>query len=143
MLVVLPVVLLVELVGFLVGGVRLGIEEWLAMTALMWLTALPFAVLGVVVGVVVPAETAYPVVTALMFLLGYFGGLFNPVSQMPHALHDVAPALPTFHESSLTVSLLSSRNLGAASWLVLSTDTMVLTAALVWRHRVEESRGLA
>jgi ABC-2 type transport system permease protein len=141
--VVLPVLVLVELVGFLFGGVRLGLGDWVAMTALMWLTALPFAVLGVFVGFVVTAETAYPVVTALMFILGYFGGLFDPVSQMPHVLQDVAQALPTFHQSSLTLSFLSSRTLGLGSWLVLGAYTVVLAGALMWRHRVEESRGLA
>jgi ABC-2 type transport system permease protein len=143
MLVVLPVLIFVELVGLLFGGVRLGVEQWFAMTALMWVTALPFAVLGVFVGFVVNAETAYPVVTALMFILGYFGGLFNPVSQMPHVLQDVAQALPTFHQSSLTVNFLSGRTLGAASWLILGAYTVVLSAALMWRHRVQESRGLA
>jgi len=36
MLVVLPVLVLVEVVGYTFGGVRLGIGEWFALTALMW-----------------------------------------------------------------------------------------------------------
>ena len=143
MLVVLPVLILVELVGLTFGGVRLGIDQWVAMTALLWVTALPFAVLGVFVGFMVTAETAYPVVTALMFILGYFGGLFNPVSEMPQALQSAARALPTFHQASLTLNFLSGQTLGAGSWLILSGYTIVLGMALLWKHRVEEARGVA
>jgi ABC-2 type transport system permease protein len=39
MLVVLPVLVLVELVGFTFGGVRLGIGQWIGLTVLLWITA--------------------------------------------------------------------------------------------------------
>ena len=143
MLVVLPVLILVELVGFTFGGVRLGIGQWVGLTVLLWITAIPFAVLGVFVGFMVNAETAYPVVTALMFVLGYFGGLFNPVSQMPRALQSAAQALPSFHHAALALDLLASQTLGAGNWLVLGGYTLFLGLALAWKYRVEESRGLA
>lgn len=143
MLVVLPVLVLVELVGFAFGGVRLGVVQWFALTGLLWTTALPFAVLGVFVGFMVNAETAYPVVTALMFVLGYFGGLFNPVNQMPQALQSAAKALPSFHHAFLGLEFLSGQTLGAVNWLVLAGYTGVLGLALLWKYRLEESRGLA
>jgi len=143
MLVVLPVLVLVELVGLTFGGVRLGFGLWVGLTVLLWLTAIPFAVLGVFVGFMVNAETAYPVVTALMFVLGYFGGLFNPVSQMPRALQSAAQALPSFHHAALALDLLASQTLGAANWLVLGGYTVGLGLALAWKYRVEEARGLA
>jgi ABC-2 type transport system permease protein len=143
MLIILPVELLVELVGLSFGGVRLSLGQWVVITAILWLTALPFAVLGVFVGFLVTAETAYPVVTALMFILGYFGGLFNPVSDMPHVLQTVARILPTFHQTSLTTEALSGQTLAAGSWLILAAYTAVLGLALLWRHRAEEARGLA
>jgi len=143
MLVVLPVLSLVELVGLAFGGVRLGVIQWFALTGLLWATALPFAVLGVFVGFMVNAETAYPVVTALMFVLGYFGGLFNPVSQMPQALQTAAKVLPSFHHALLALEFLSGQTLGAVNWLVLAGYTIVLALALLWKFRIEESRGLA
>jgi len=143
MLVVLPVLVLVELVGFAFGGVRLDIGQWIGMTALLWASAVPFCVLGIFVGFMVTAETAYPVVTALMFVLGYFGGLFNPVSSMPGALQAVAHTLPSFHQVSLSLDMLSGKALGVASAAILLAYTVVLGTALVVKHRVEESRGLA
>jgi ABC-2 type transport system permease protein len=143
MLVILPVLVLVELLGLSFGQVQLGLGQWLALTALLWVSALPFAILGVFVGFMVTAETAYPVVTALMFVLGYFGGLFNPVSDMPGALQVAARLLPTYGQASLSLNMLSGRVLGVTSLLVLSTYAVVFGIALLWKHRVEESRGLA
>ena len=143
MLVVLPVVVLVEVVGSAFGGVRLDAGSWVELTLLMWATAAPFAVLGVFVGFMVHAETAYPVVTVLMFVLGYFGGLFTPVSHMPQALQTTARILPSFHHASLGLALLSGHTLGVDHWLVLAGYAVVLGLVILWRHRVEESRGLA
>jgi ABC-2 type transport system permease protein len=143
MVVVLPVLLLVEVVGVVFGGVHLGAAGWFELTALMWVTALPFAVLGVFVGFLVNAETVYPVITGLMFVLGYFGGLFTPVNNLPGGLRTVAQALPSFQNAALGMDLLGGKRLGAAHWLLLAGYTVVLAAIIVWRHRVEEARGLA
>ena len=78
MIVVLPVVVLVEVVGATFGGVQLGLAMWFELTLLLWVTALPFAILGVFVGFMVNAETAYPVVTALMFVLGVLRRFLHP-----------------------------------------------------------------
>jgi ABC-2 type transport system permease protein len=143
MLVVLPVVILVEVVGTTFGGVHFGLLTWCELTALLWTTALPFVVLGVFVGFMVNAETAYPVITMLMFVLGYFGGLFTPVDQMPHALQTIAQALPSFHHVSLGLALLDSHTLSTAHWFVLAGYAGVLSGIVIWKHRLEESRGLA
>ena len=119
MLVVLPVVVLVEGVGVGFGGVHLGATMWFELSGLLWLSALPFAFLGVFIGFLVHAETAFPVVTALMFALGYFGGLFVPVTSMPHALQLVAHTLPSFHNTALGVALLAGQRPDVAHWLVL------------------------
>lgn len=143
MLVILPVVILVELVGMAFGGVHLGPLRWCELTGLLWMTALPFAILGIFVGFMVNAETAYPVVTALMFVLGYFGGLFNPVSHMPRVLQTAARFLPSFHQTSIGLALLDGRGFGLEDALVLVAYAVVLGGAIVWKHRVEEARGLA
>ena len=143
MLVVLPVVVLVEMVGLGFGDVHLAPLRWLALTGLLWATALPFCVLGIFVGFMVNADTAYPVVTALMFILGYFGGLFNPVDHMPHVLQTTARVLPSFHQTSIGLALLDGRGFGIEDGLVLAAYAVVLGLAIVWKHRVEESRGLA
>ena len=143
MLVVLPVIVLVEAVAAGFGGVRLGASTWAELTLLLWGAALPFAVLGVFIGFLVATEAAFPVVTGLMFVLGYFGGLFNPVDQMPGALQFVAHLLPSFHHDSLGLALLDGQTLGLAHWLVLAGYAVVLGLGIIWKHRAEEARGIA
>jgi ABC-2 type transport system permease protein len=143
MLVILPVIALVEIVGAAFGGVHLALSSWAGLTALLWVTALPFAVLGVFIGFMVNPETAFPVVTGLMFVLGYFGGLFNPVGSMPRALQIAARVLPSFHHAALGLSLLDRRGFGIEHWIVLAAYSAVLSLAIIVKHRVEESRGLA
>jgi ABC-2 type transport system permease protein len=143
MLVVLPVILLVELVAETYGGVSLPVGTWLGLSALLWLTAMPFAALGVLVGFAVGTEAVFPVVTGLMFVLGYFGGLFTPVSRMPGALQAAARILPNFHHLSLGLEVLDGHALSASHWLVLAGYTLGFGALIIWRHRVEEARGVA
>lgn len=143
MLVVLPVVALVELVAATFGGVQLAAGTWAGLTVLLWLTALPFAGLGVLVGFAVSTEAVFPVVTGLMFVLGYFGGLFTPVSRMPGALQAAARLLPNFHHLSLGLDVLDGRALGLSHWLALAGYTAVLATAIAWKHRLEEARGVA
>ncbi len=143
MLVVLPVIVLVEAVGAGFGGVRLAATTWIGLTFLLWATSLPFAVLGVFIGFLVATEAAFPVVTGLMFVLGYFGGLFTPVDQMPGSLQFVAHLMPSYHQVSLALAVLDGQTLRFSHWLILAGYVAILGLAIAWKHRIEEARGLA
>ena len=118
--------------------------SWVGLTMLLWVTSLTYVVLGVFVGFVVTTEAAFPVVTALMFILGYFGGLFTPVDRMPNALQHVAHLMPSYHQTSLAVAVSNAgQTLALSHWLVLSGYVVILGLGIVWKHRVEEARGLA
>jgi ABC-2 type transport system permease protein len=134
---------LVEVVGAGFGSVSLSAGSWVGLTMLLWVTSLTYVVLGVFVGFVVTTEAAFPVVTALMFILGYFGGLFTPVDRMPTALQHVAHLMPSYHQTSLAVADLAGQRLALRSWFVLAGYVVILGAGIVWKHRVEEARGLA
>ncbi|HSZ37340.1 MAG TPA: ABC transporter permease [Acidimicrobiales bacterium] len=143
MLVVLPVIVLVEIVGATFGGVSLSAASWVGLTVLLWATSVAFVVLGVFVGFMVSPEAAFPVVTGLMFLLGYFGGLFTPVDRMPGALQFLAHLTPSYHQVALALAAVGGKTLAPSDWFVLVGYVVVLGVAIVWKHRVEEARGLA
>lgn len=143
MLVVFPEIVLVEVVGAGFGDVRLAATTWVGLTVLLWASSLPFAVLGAFVGFLVATEAAFPVVTGLMFVLGYFGGLFTPVDRMPGWLQFVAHLMPSYHHDALALAALDGHTLAPSHWLVLAAYVVVLGLAIVWKHRVEEARGLA
>src|ERR1700722_40147 len=143
MVMVLPVIVLVELTGLFLGGVQLGVGVWLELTVVLWVSALPFAALGVLVGFVASSETAYPLVTALMFLLSFFGGLFTPVRSLPPTLRHVASFLPSYHHASLGWAVVAGRVPALSDVGILFAYATVLALAVTWRHRVEESRAFA
>jgi ABC-2 type transport system permease protein len=143
MVIVLPVVSVVEATGLFLGGVHLGPGTWVELTLVLWVSALPFAALGVLVGFVASSETAYPLVTALMFLLSFFGGLFTPMSELPVVLRHVATFLPSYHDAALGWAVVAGRAPGLGDGAVLLGYAALLGLAVTWRHRVEESRAFA
>jgi ABC-2 type transport system permease protein len=143
MVIALPVICVVEMTGLLVGGVSLGLGTWVVLTAVLWAGTLPFVVLGVLVGFVASSETAYPLVTALMFLLSFFGGLFTPVADMPTVLRHVAAFLPSYHGASLGWAVVAGHGPGLRDASILLVYALVLGLAVIWRHRAEESRAFA
>jgi ABC-2 type transport system permease protein len=143
MVIAFPVICLVELTGLIVGGVRLGLLEWALLTVVLWASTLPFVVLGVLVGFVASSETAYPLVTALMFLLSFFGGLFTPVSNMPIVLRRIADFLPSFHSASIGWAVVAGRAPGLRDAGILLAYAVVFGLAVTSRHRAEESREFA
>jgi ABC-2 type transport system permease protein len=143
MVIALPVISVVELTGVVLGGVHLGPATWAELTVVLWVSALPFAALGVLVGFVASSETAYPLVTALMFLLSFFGGLFTPVADLPTVLRHVASYLPSYHDASLGWAVVAGRAPGWGDSGILLGYVVLLGLAVTWRHRVEESRAFA
>jgi ABC-2 type transport system permease protein len=143
MVIVLPVIVLVELTGLLLGGVRLGLGTWVVLTVVLWASSLSFAALGVLVGFVASTETAYPLVTALMFLLSFFGGLFTPVPDLPLVLRHTAALLPSYHFAALGWSVVAGRAPAPGDAGILLGYAIVLGLGVTWRHRVEESRAFA
>jgi ABC-2 type transport system permease protein len=143
MVIALPVIFLVEMTGLSIGGVRLGVVTWIVLTAVLWAGTLPFVVLGVLVGFVASSETAYPLVTALMFFLSFFGGLFTPVANMPSVLRHVAAFLPSYHGASLGWWVVAGRAPALRDVGVLVVYALVLGLAVTWRQRAVEARAFA
>ncbi|HET9733467.1 MAG TPA: ABC transporter permease [Acidimicrobiales bacterium] len=143
MLVMIPVLGLVEAVAAVFGGVDLPFRTWLETAAAMWVGSLPFAELGVLIGFGVGVETTFPIIVALMFVLGYFGGLFNPVRSMPHPLQTAAHLLPSFHHVRLGLAAVSGGGFPLTSWLVLAGYAAAIAVAIAAGHRIDELRGTA
>jgi hypothetical protein len=51
--------------------------------------------------------------------------------------------MPSYHQTSLAVAALADQRLALRSWFVLAGYVVILGAGIVWKHRVEEARGLA
>ena len=114
----LPAMLLVALTAVVSHHVHLSAAQWLALFAAMWAGVLPLALLGLAIGYLAGDEIAFPLMMALYFALGALGGLWIPLSNMPHVMQDVGQVLP-------------SNGLAQLGWRIAGGQASLLTAAIV------------
>ncbi|MEU9889225.1 ABC transporter permease [Sphaerisporangium sp. NPDC051011] len=101
LLLVLPALLLVVLAAVLTQHVSLPAGQWAALIAVMWAGTIPFAALGLVIGSLVPPDTAQPLAVIGMFGLALLGGLWFPADMLPGVLRSVAHVLPSYDYAEL------------------------------------------
>ena len=114
-----PALVLVFVTASLTHGVTLSLGRWLALLALLWVTALPLAILGLAVGFATGAEVAFGVLYALTMVLSALGGLWMPMSFFPTGLQQVGKLLPTYQAADLGWRLVAGRPLDLAEALML------------------------
>ncbi|GAA4199853.1 ABC transporter permease [Actinocatenispora rupis] len=95
MLAALPAILAVCVVGGLINGVRLPLDHWFAVVALLWLGTAPFALLGLGIGYLVSTQAAQPVTMLLNLSMSILGGLWMPATVFPATLRAVSRFVPT------------------------------------------------
>ena len=138
----LPAVLLVPLVGAVVEGVTLDAAGWLRIVLGTWLAAIPFALMGLLIGQFGTPESLQPIMTLTMMVMALLGGIFIPVDTMPGWLLDVAQALPSYWLGQVGRGAVTSDlsvNLGQAV-LVLAVWAVVLAVVVTRRYRRDSAR---
>jgi ABC-2 type transport system permease protein len=111
----LPAMLLVALTAVISHHVHLSAAQWLALFAAMWAGVLPLALLGLAIGYLAGDDIAFPLTMALYFALG---GLWIPLSTMPHVMQGIGKILP-------------SNGLAQLGWRITGGHASVLTATIV------------
>jgi ABC-2 type transport system permease protein len=99
--VALPALVLVCVAAVVAKEVRLESWQWAALVPAMWLGTLPFALLGVVVGMLVGPEAAFPLSYGLYMASSALGGLWVPPARLSAPLLEVAHTLPTYRLADL------------------------------------------
>jgi ABC-2 type transport system permease protein len=100
-LVALPAIVAVFLAGAIVNGVSLTAGQWLYAGVALWVGTIPFAVIGIAIGMRTTSTTAFAFTTGLYFALAALGGLWVPPSVLPSALRHVAMTLPSYNQADL------------------------------------------
>ena len=140
LIVTLPALVVIGLAGVLVDGVALAPPTWLAVILLLWIGSLPFAALGLILGLVLDTDTAQLGVTAAYLVLAFVGGLFQPAQTMPSVLQQIAHALPPFHLADLGWRAVAGQPIDPADPAVLLGYAVVLFAAVAWLYRRDTSQ---
>jgi ABC-2 type transport system permease protein len=93
------VMALLTIAALYVAGASLGVAmpagRWVDMTAMLLVGLIPFAVLGILLGHLLTADSIGPVIGGTTAVFALLGGVWFPVSSHG-ALHAVAEALPSY-----------------------------------------------
>jgi ABC-2 type transport system permease protein len=96
MLVALPALLLVFAVAGLVKGVDLDPLTWVRVFLAAWLGVLPFAAIGLLLGLVATPDSAQGMSTVTMLVFSLLGGVLIPAEVLPVGMVSVAHLLPSY-----------------------------------------------
>lgn len=112
----------------------------LAAIGLVIVTAVPSALIGVIIGTTCGPKAAIAVTQVAMFLLAFGGGLFLPPVMFPDWLDAVSKTLPVRQAREIVVG--TATGTGAPLWAVIGILiwTVVLGVVAVWLYRRDEGR---
>jgi ABC-2 type transport system permease protein len=137
MVLVLPPVILVLLTGAL-DGIGLPIEDWVRLVTMLWVGALPFVALGLLLGPLLDADTGDVVLLGIVVVLAILGGLFQPIDTFPDSLATFARVLPSHHLADLGWTTVADHVGAPGDFLVLVGYTLAIGGIVVWRNRSKD-----
>jgi ABC-2 type transport system permease protein len=106
-----------------------------------WLSALPFAMLGLVIGYLARPDSIQQVSGMLYLGLSALGGLWVPVEAMPQLMRRIADFTPTYWAGQVARSPLLHGHLDPRSILVLCGWTLGLGLLALRRFRLDTARA--
>ena len=131
-------VLAIYALGLAAGGVRLGMGQWLALFAIHIGSVVPFALIGLGIGMRMSAKGAIAAANLLFLAFCVLGGLWFPIDQLPGWIGALAWVLPSYHlgELALIATGLPRENgvwlhLACLAGLTLAAGAFALTG---WRR---------
>lgn len=96
MVVALPALVLVFLAAAVLKGVDLPLVTWVEVFAAAWLGVLPFAAIGLLVGLFATPDSAQGMSMVTMLLFSMLGGVLIPPSVLPAGMVAIAKVLPSY-----------------------------------------------
>ncbi|HEY0923153.1 ABC transporter permease [Rheinheimera pacifica] len=126
----LVIILLLFSVAALFGNVRLHANQWLIMAGLLLAGTLPFALIGLILGLTLSDKAAPGVVNLLYLPMAFLSGLWLPITMLPQALQQLAWLWPSYHLSQLGLKIISADQGFASAWHlgILLVQSMLLAA---------------
>jgi ABC-2 type transport system permease protein len=120
---------------------QLPASAWAAMILACWLGSLPFAALGILVGLAAGTSVAQPAMVSTTLVLDVLGGLLWPLPVFPDWLQHIAKVLPTYRLADLGRAAVTRQALNPADMAFLAAWTLLFGAIAAWRYRADLHRG--
>ncbi len=138
-LLILPGLAMLIALALTYGHVHLSAGRLGLLVAVLVIGAIPFCVLGLVIGLLFDGQTAQVAQMLTLLLLAFLGGIFIQWNSLPHAMQLIGRILPSYHLAQLGWNAVAGRALGLSNLAVLAAWTAVLGAVAVWRWRQEST----
>jgi ABC-2 type transport system permease protein len=121
-------------------GVRLPVWSWLTMTGLILVGLIPFAVLGILFGHLLSADSMGPALGGVTALFAILGGAWGPVAGSSSVLTSVAQLLPSYWLTQAAHTAFSGEDWPVKAWLVILVWTVVLARLARSAYRRDTAR---
>ncbi|GAC1356400.1 MAG: ABC transporter permease [Acidobacteriaceae bacterium] len=127
----LAIVCILVLLGIFFGGVSLTPGEFARMLAVTVAGAPPFASMGLLLALVIPANATPGIVNLIYLPMSFLSGLWMPLNSLPHWLQRIAPVFPTYHLAQAMLSVFGYAAPGSliSHWVSLAGFTFLMLGA--------------
>lgn len=121
------------------GGVRVDASQWILLALLMLVGTIPFALIGLLLGLTLSDKAAPGVVNLVYLPMAFLSGLWLPISMLPQFMQELAWIWPSYHLSQLGLKLIEMDQghawyLHAGILLLISTVLMALNLWIFRRY---------
>lgn len=134
----LLIILLLFSVAAGLAEVRLAPAQWLLLALILLLGSLPFALLGLVLGLLLSDKAAPGVVNLFYLPMALLSGLWFPINMLPALLQDICWLWPSYHVSQLGLKVIAQDQGGSIashlSALLLSCLLLMVLAGKLFRR---------
>ena len=138
----LRAVLTIVLVG-LAGtalGVRLSATEWVTVVGLLLVGLIPFAVLGILLGHLLKADSSAVAMGGIVTLFALLGGVYGFQIAKSGPMFQVIKAIPSYWLVQAAKIALRHGGWPAEGWIVIAVWTLLLSALAVFVYRRDTHR---
>jgi ABC-2 type transport system permease protein len=130
----------VFVVGGITGKPSMPVWVWVTSALSVWLGSLVFAAFGLFMGYLLPTENVMQILSFVLVIFAFAGGLFIPLQQYPHVVREIAYFTPLYGLNQLVHAPL----LGTAPHLAWVANAvawlLIFSAGAVWRFRKDTAR---
>lgn len=134
--------LTLSLIAVAAARPQLPASAWAAMVLACWLGSLPFAALGILVGLAAGTPVAQAAMVGAILVLNVLGGLLVPLPVFPGWLQGVAKVLPTYRLADLGRAAVTRHALNPADIAFLGGWTLLFGAIATWCYRADQQRPI-
>jgi ABC-2 type transport system permease protein len=129
------VVTLVAVLAVTVGHVQLAVVTWLVLLLVALAGAVPIALLGLVLGLTLRAESAQAAQAVVFLALAFFGGIFAQSTQVPAVIAPIAAVTPSYHLVLVLRAVAAGQAPAGIDLAAVVVFTVVAALVVSWLRR--------